>query len=51
MVNCCEAEAAECAKVQMRLCRVQKCKGELRGRGRDRGRGRKTFRVAGGGPG
>ena len=41
------AEGAECAKVQMRRGRVQKCKGELRGRGRDTGR--KTFRVAGGG--
>jgi len=27
MVNCCEAEAGACAKVQMRLGRVQKCKG------------------------
>jgi hypothetical protein len=33
------------AKVQLRRSRVQKCKGELRGRGRDRGWGRENFRV------
>ena len=43
MVNGCEAEATH---VQMRRGRVQKCKGELRGRGWDKGWGRKTFRVA-----
>jgi hypothetical protein len=36
------------AKVQMRRSRVQKCKGEIRGRGWGRDRGRKTFQVAGG---